>query len=194
MVGSAIIYDWFSRDNLIYPDKALGRAALAAAVEGRFYHGKRGAGRWAGVGQGGAFRQIGATKIAVFTVVNALGVVVDRAGLVRTRDHVHPLAKLEDRLRDAAPSSPVDEGEHTTLTLVVTNQKWSGRELQMIGRQVHSSMARAIQPFHTMKDGDLLLTATTGAIENDALADSTDFGLIASELAWDAVLNALLVD
>jgi L-aminopeptidase/D-esterase-like protein len=191
LVGGAIIWDWFKRENAIYPDVALGRAATASAVEGRFYYGKRGAGRWAGVGQGGALRQIGETKIGVFTVVNALGDIVDRDGRVRTRDHRHPLDKLEERLAREAAASLDEMGQHTTLTLVVTNQKWASRELNQIGRQVHASMARAIQPFHTMQDGDLLFTATTGSVENGALKGTTDFGLIASELAWDAVLNSL---
>ena len=52
-------------------------------------------------------------------------------------------------------------------------------------------MARAIQPFHTIQDGDILFTATTSAVENEALQSATDFGLVASELAWDAVLNSL---
>ena len=31
LVAGAIVYDWGSRDNAVYPDKALGRAALRAA-------------------------------------------------------------------------------------------------------------------------------------------------------------------
>ncbi len=191
LVAGAIIYDWFDRKNAIYPDKTLGFAATTSAAEGRFFCGKRGAGRWAGVGQGGAYRQIGATKIAVFTVVNALGDIVDRDGKVRTRDNLHPLQKLETRLDSEMVSPPDQSGKHTTLTLVVTNQKWRHRDLEQIGRQVHAAMARAIQPFHTMQDGDLLFTATTGTVENEGLKSTTDFGLIASELAWDAVINSL---
>lgn len=190
-VGGAIIWDWFGRDNAIYPDKALGHAATTSAQQERFYYGKREAGRWAGVGQGGAFRQIGETKIAVFTVVNALGDIVDREGKVRTRDKRHPLKRLEERLEKEDTSSSDDTGKHTTLTIIVTNQKWSQGELNQIGRQVHSSMARAIQPFHTMKDGDLLFTTTTATVENETLKSTTDFGLISSELAWDVVLNSL---
>ena len=164
---------------------------MTTAAEGRFFFGKRGAGRWAGVGQGGAYRQFGATKIAVFTVVNALGAIVDRDGKVRTRDQRHPLEKLEARLAEQAIAPADQTGKHTTLTLIATNQQWSQRELNQIGRQVHSSMARAIQPFHTTQDGDILFAATTGAVENEALKSATDFGLVASELAWDAVLNSL---
>lgn len=191
LVAGAIIFDWFNRKGFVYPDRALGKAAAETASPGRFYYGRRGAGRWAGVGQGGACREIGATKIAVFTVVNALGDIVDRDGRVRTRDHVHPVEKLEARLDRGSKSRSDRVGRHTTLTLVLTNQKWTQGELNQIGRQVHASMARAIQPFHTTRDGDVLFTATTDEVENRRLKSATDFGLIASELAWDAVLNSL---
>ena len=191
LVAGAIIFDWFERKRFVYPDRALGEAAAVTAAPGRFHNGRRGAGRWAGVGQGGAYREIGATKIAVFTVVNALGDIVDREGRVRTRDHRHPCDRLEARLARRSKSRSDQAGRHTTLTLVVTNQKWTQGELNQIGRQVHASMARAIQPFHTTQDGDVLFTATTGEVENRRLKSTTDFGLIASELAWDAVLNSL---
>ena len=123
--------------------------------------------------------------------MNALGDIIDREGRVRTRDHIHPAGKLEARLAKGGRSSADQVGQHTTLTLVVTNQKWDHGDLSQIGRQVHASMARAIQPFHTMRDGDVLFTATNGEVENPRLKSTTDFGLIASELAWDAVLNSL---
>ncbi len=191
LVAGAIIFDWFNRKDFVYPDRKLGEAAAVTAAPGSFYYGRRGAGRWAGVGEGGTYREIGATKIAVFTVVNALGDIVDREGRVRTRDHRHPYDKLEARLARRSESGSDRVGRHTTLTLVVTNQKWTQGELSQIGRQVHASMARAIHPFHTMRDGDVLFTATTGEMENRRLKSTTDFGLIASELAWDAVLNSL---
>ena len=92
LVRGAIIYDYPPRQNTIYPDKALGRAALKAAKPNHFPLGPHGAGSSATVGkgfdfdlgehggQGGAFRQVGPTKIAVFSVVNALGGIVDRKG------------------------------------------------------------------------------------------------------------------
>jgi len=55
---------------------------------------------------------------------------------------------------------------------------------------VHASMARAIHPFHALTDGDVLFAATTNEVENEAL-DSVALGVIASELAWDAVLAAV---
>jgi L-aminopeptidase/D-esterase-like protein len=50
LVSGAIIYDFGQRQNAIYPDKALGRAALHTSREGWFPLGPRGAGRSARVG------------------------------------------------------------------------------------------------------------------------------------------------
>lgn len=209
LVPGAVIYDFPPRDNTIYPDAALGRAALRAARTGRFPLGARGTGCSAAVGigfdfdqreqsgQGGAFRQVGPTKIAVFTVVNAVGAIVNRQGRV-VRGHLdretgircHAIEDLERRL---ANHEHFDEHKerHTTLTLLVTNQKLSPQSLRQVGKQVHTSMARAIQPFHTIYDGDVFFTVTTGEVENLALSEIA-LGVLASELAWDAVLNCLM--
>ena len=206
LVNGAIVFD-LSRDNSIYPDKALGRAALREAREGLFPLGRRGAGRntrcgGAGAtlgveaemaGQGGAFRQIGRTKLAVFTVVNALGALVDRQGRV-VRGHRDPetgrrvpYAELIERKLEGGAGEPPARG-NTTLTVVVTNQK-VGR-LDQFGKRVHASMARAIQPFHTEFDGDILYAASTAEVENPDLSDIA-LGVLASELAWDAVLSCV---
>jgi L-aminopeptidase/D-esterase-like protein len=79
---------------------------------------------------------------------------------------------------------------NTTLTVVVTNQKMDAHPLRQLARQTHGSMARAIEPFHTLTDGDTLYAATTGEVTNAEVSDSM-LGVIASELAWDAVLAAI---
>ncbi len=204
MVRGAIIYDFPRRDNSIYPDKALGRAALRAAREGTFLLGRRGAGCSAGVGagldwsggeaagQGAAFGQIGPTKVAVFTVVNAIGCIVNRAGQV-VRGHLDRTTGTRSLLHEqvvhkAAQSLEGRPTRNTTLTLVVTNQKMSAAQQAQLGRQVHASLARALQPFHTPFDGDTLFTATTLDVENPSLSPMV-LGAVASELAWDAVLT-----
>jgi 6-aminohexanoate-oligomer endohydrolase len=110
------------RSKGIYPDKALGQEAVRAAQPGRFPLGNQGAGSGAYVGQwanwpyarerggqGGAFRQIGAIKVAVFTVVNALGVIIDRQGQVvrggldqRTGERTTPIQDAEGILSGAS--------------------------------------------------------------------------------------------
>jgi L-aminopeptidase/D-esterase-like protein len=207
IVAGAIVFDWGRRDNAVYPDKELGRAALRGAREGVFPLGPRGAGRSATVGkvfayeegepagQGGAFRQIGETRVAVFTVVNAIGAIVDREGNV-VRGHYdretglrRPLVPgVEERLAEGRPIRPPPG--NTTLTVVATNLSLDARQLRTVGRQVHVSLARAIQPFHALEDGDVLFAVSTGEVESDPLLDTTGLGVVASELAWDAVLGS----
>ncbi|GIK65697.1 MAG: peptidase S58 [Chloroflexota bacterium] len=209
VINGAIIYDFGGRDNTIYPDKALGRAALESAQAGIFPLGARGAGRSAGVGgvlgreraessgHGGAFREVAGLKVGVFTVVNALGAVYNRDGQV-VRGNRHPdtnqrhdvVADLETEIASGKYSEP--RSGNTTLSLLVTNQKLPMEALTQLARQVHSSMARAIRPFHTMYDGDVLYAVTTNSVESQLSV--AGLGLIASELAWDAILAAVTQD
>ena len=201
LVSAAIIFDWGPRDNAVYPDKTLGRAAYRAAREGVFPLGARGAGRSATVGktfgyergeasgQGAAFRQVGRTRVAVFTVVNAVGAVVDRDGQV-VRGHLDRGSGTRTRLLEG-----IDQGlatiapGNTTLTVVVTNHALTRRPLQQLARQVHSSMSRAIQPFHALTDGDVLYAVTTAEVEDEL--DAMTLSVVASEVAWDAVLASV---
>jgi 6-aminohexanoate-oligomer endohydrolase len=204
VVRGAIIFD-YARDNRIYPDKALGRMALKTAHTGSFPLGRRGAGCSANVGagldfqqaesagQGGAWRQIGATKIAVFTVVNAIGAIINRTGEV-VRGHLDRRTNTRRSLATQVEAASGIETDHptrnSTLTVVITNQKLEPQQLTQLGRQVHSSLARAIQPFHTGLDGDTLFAVTTSEIENPHLPIPA-LGVVASELAWDAVLSCI---
>ena len=51
-------------------------------------------------------------------------------------------------------------------------------------------MGRAIQPFATQHDGDVLVAVTTDEVDNPALS-ALELGVIASEVAWDAVLSSV---
>jgi L-aminopeptidase/D-esterase-like protein len=213
----AIIYDFGPRRlNEIYPDKRLAQAALRAARPGVFPLGAQGAGRFAKTGalfgcnaysgQGGAFRQVGELKLAAFVVVNALGVVTTRDGRVaacygdagwpsqlRTADLLanYPASgKPGSRLATAPPQ----DSRNTTVSLIVTNQKLAPAELQRLATHVHSSMSRAIQPFATEFDGDVLYAVSTGEWEPTAESPgwpSVELDIVAAEVMWDAVLASV---
>lgn len=205
----AIIYDLGDRRlNEIYPDKPLAQAALRAARPGVFPLGAHGAGRFAETGglfgcnaysgQGGAFRQIGATKIAAFVVVNALGVITTRDGRVAA---CYPDAQWPRELRTADllrnyPDSRKpgwNTRRNTTISLVVVNQKMTPAQLQRLAVQVHSSMGRAIQPFSTQFDGDVLYAVSTGEIDaqQSDLFGTLDIDVLADEVMWDAILSSV---
>ncbi|HET7699438.1 MAG TPA: P1 family peptidase [Candidatus Limnocylindria bacterium] len=204
LVSGAIIFDYGRRENAIYPDKELGRAAVRASRAGRFPLGPHGAGCSATAGhgataelagQGGAYRKVGTARVAVFTVVNAYGAIVDRAGSV-VRGNRDAATGKRRRSEDVVATTgsydpPAGRGRgvslNTNLTLMATDQRLDPLQLRSVARQVHSSMARAIQPFNTRWDGDVLFAVSTQKVA-DAALDEVSLGIVASELAWDAVL------
>jgi L-aminopeptidase/D-esterase-like protein len=202
-VSGAIIFD-FGRPNGVYPDRTLGAAAYHAARAGLFLSGRHGAGRSASVGkgipglqpepggQGVASARIGGVRIAVFTVVNALGAIVDRENRV-VRGHLERSSGHRRHLHEvAARGAPTAPGPgNTTLTVVATDARLDLPDLRQLARQVHASMARAIQPFHTPLDGDTLFAVATGDGPADGGLDVASLGALASEFAWDAVLDAV---
>lgn len=212
----AIIYDLGERRlNEIYPDKRLAQAALHSLRPGSFPLGAQGAGRMAKTGglfgcnaysgQGGAFRQIGDLKIAAFVVVNAFGVVTRRDGQVAACYHDQNWPR-ELRTADLLagypasrksgwqpPAPGAEKKRNTTISLVVTNRKMPRAELERLATQVHTSMSRAVQPFSTELDGDVLYAVSTAELEPTAAPETSnvDLDVIASEVMWDAILSSI---
>ncbi|MCW2522687.1 MAG: 6-aminohexanoate hydrolase [Frankiales bacterium] len=183
--------------------------------------GKLNPGRAEFAGQGVAFREVGPVKFLVVAVLNSLGVILDRQGRVvrgnyaATGGRRHPVADYAQALfngtlstlserpgADPVPSAALGNGSaaNGALTVVITNARLSDRELAQFGRQVHASMARAIQPFHTDSDGDVLFAVTTDAISvprspsgrGTGASLPTALAAVASEAVWDAVLRSVL--
>ena len=209
-VGS-IIFDFGGRRlNEIYPDKKLGQAAFRAAKTGNFPLGATGAARFAKSGgffgcnsfsgQGAAFKQIGKVKLAAFTVVNAYGSIVDRNGNVPS---CYTESGLETNIPVADLFSDYGKGlekkiaalknkhkQNTTISILVTNQKLKPAYLKRLAVQVNTSMARSLQPYGTLFDGDVFYAVSTEEIEDGEL-NSVELGIVASELMWDAVLSSI---
>lgn len=206
-VPGAIIFDFGGRSNSVYPDKELGRAAFCAAQEGKFPLGRQGAGSNASVGkwldfkvaqkqfsgQGAAFKQIGDVKILACCVVNAMGVIRDRTGKILRghlnveNEHIEFLDNIKKNTGGNNNNKSETVSENTTLTIIITNQKFDQRGLEQTAKQIHSSMSRAIDPFHTLEDGDVLFLVTTNELSGNHLTP-VEFGVVASEIVWDAVI------
>jgi hypothetical protein len=135
--------------------------------------------------------------------VNAYGAVTDRAGrlvacsrpkswgnLTATAELLRNLPQSLNANWDAAAVAPDAGGtRNTTISLIVTNQKLDTASLQRMAVQVHTSMARAIQPFSTSEDGDTLYAASTQEIDSELRP--VTLTTIASEVMWDAVLASV---
>jgi L-aminopeptidase/D-esterase-like protein len=213
--SGAVIYDLGARETGIVPDARLGRAALEEARPDAIPVGRVGAGVSASAGkidpgrcefsgQGAAFARVGDIRLLVLTVANPVGVVVDRDGHVLRGNYDPETGQRRLPVEDYAAAlaggvAPTTAGGNTTVTVVVTNVRLEDKDLRLFGRQVHSSMHRGIQPFHTNYDGDTLFALTTDEVDlppagssryGEQAINSIALGAVASELAWDAVLEA----
>ena len=81
---------------------------------------------------------------------------------------------------------------NTTISLVVVNRQLQPAQLQRLAAQVHTSMARAVQPFATEFDGDVLYAVSTGELDTPANGfEAVQIDVLASEVMWDAVLASI---
>ncbi|MCH8907048.1 MAG: P1 family peptidase [Candidatus Heimdallarchaeota archaeon] len=211
IVPGAIVWDFHIRKNRLYPDKRLGRLAAQNMHAGKFPMGRQGAGSSVRVGsgvnyaeqifeiagQGAGFTEVKGVKIFACVILNALGAIRNKEGKIikghfdkTSNKRVSMMEQVEiyeEQMKNMTDSKkPVSQ--NTTLTVVVTDQKLDARELKQVAKQVHSSMAKMIDPFHTLNDGDVLFFVTTEEVDAGTLP-ITGLGYFASDVVWDAVLN-----
>jgi hypothetical protein len=90
----------------------------------------------------------------------------------------------------ASPEREVPGTRNTTISLIVTNRKLDYAGVQRLAIQIHTSMARAIQPFSTELDGDTLYAASTQEVDDKDISSVT-LATVAGETMWDAVLASV---
>ena len=209
-VSGAIIYDYYRRKTLAHPDKRLAAAAYHAARPGRYPVGPRGAGCSASVGQlgyskrfgpepggqGCAVGKLGNASIGVFSVLNPLGAIFGEDGKLlrgyvdRTTGERRSLEYIIEHHPEEVGLINATAGGHTTITAVIIDKKIPTFELQQLGRQVHTSMAQVIRPFHTPLDGDVLFAVSVG--DEPLSYPSTVAAEFASGLVKQAIYRAVL--
>ena len=157
-----------------HPDAALGAAAYDACSPS-VSEGTVGAGT--GARAGGLKGGIGTastplpdgTTVGALVVVNAAGSTVDLATgeLWAVRHCVPgdlPAMRRPDpaELAAAQERSPIPGQLATTLAVVATDATLTKAQCQKVSGIGHDGMARAIDPVHTMFDGDTVFTLATG--------------------------------
>ncbi|HYH33965.1 MAG TPA: P1 family peptidase [Nocardioides sp.] len=179
IVPAAVIFDLGRGGTFAHhPDAALGREAFEAA-DLEVAQGTVGAGTGARVGglKGGvgtaSQRLPDGTTLGALVVVNAVGSALDpttgepyaarhcRAGDLPGLRRPDPgeLTALRDRGTGQPRATPLA----TTLAVVATDATLTKAQCQKVSGLGHDGLARAINPVHTMLDGDTVFTLATGS-------------------------------
>ena len=200
IVPAAAIFDLGrGGDFAARPDEEMGYAATAAAAAQPEGHdverGSVGAGTGAVLGRGTYKGGVGTASITLengivvgaIAVVNAVGMPVGRP----LGEHAETgAADFYKRKQPDAQLPPLN----TTLVVVATNAVLSKADCKRTASAAHAGLARALNPSHTLADGDTVFCLATGAVELDLGPEvPRQFGLIALQsAAADAVTEAIL--
>jgi L-aminopeptidase/D-esterase-like protein len=130
-------------------------------------------------GLGTASRQEGDLTVGALAAVNAFGEVINEDGSF---------------LAAARPGEDSDQGAsesptNTTLVVVATNAKLSKERANLLARAAHDGISGAIQPAHTMWDGDTVFTLATGEVE----ADQRSLEELATGVVMEAIRRGVLL-
>jgi L-aminopeptidase/D-esterase-like protein len=171
------------------PDAALGRAAVLRASTEPAERGVVGAGTGALAasgrlkgGVGGAALPVPAVDglvVGALAVVNAAGSPVDAVtgALLGTAFVPRGLARPEPptpagaaRLAELIAGPPGPAGGNTTLVVVATNGALGPAQARRTAMAGHGGIARALDPSHTLVDGDTVFVLATGDVRVPAEA------------------------
>ena len=215
IVPAAAIFDLPVGNNpTIRPTADCGYKAAAAATTNAVVEGSVGAGAGATVGKLGGFSEhigypggkllptksgLGSAVLALpnglivgaVVAVNAVGDVIDpNTGRVvaGVRNADGTFADAHKILRAGGSSEPSRPGENTTIGVVATNARLTKTQVSRMALMADDAYARAINPAHTMGDGDTVFALATGRWNGEA--DVTVVGALAAEVLADAIVRA----
>jgi len=205
IVPAAILFDLWVGDTSIRPDAASGYEACDAASAEPVAQGNVGAGTGAAVGKlfgiaramrggiGSASVVVDGITVGALVAVNAIGDVLDPStGRViagaRTPDGTALFGTMQALLRGELPA-PLQVGAATTLGVVATDAVLTKAQASKMAQMAHDGFARAINPVHTMTDGDTIFALGTGA--SGRAANVTLLGALGAEMMALAIVRAV---
>lgn len=207
IVPAAILFDLGVGDAKIRPDAEAGYKACKAASANAPAEGNVGAGAGATIGKmfgakramkggiGTASIKLAGLTVGAIVAVNAVGDVIDPttgkliAG-ARTVDGKKLAGTMAGILRgEALP--PMLGGTNTTIGLVATDAKLDKAQAQKVAQMAHDGLARAINPAHTMFDGDTIFAVATGKSASTKPVNVTLIGALAADAMAQAIVRAI---
>jgi L-aminopeptidase/D-esterase-like protein len=206
IVPAAILYDLGVGDPKIRPDAEAGYKACKAATTDAPAEGNAGAGAGATVGKLFGMKRamkggVGAASIKLpagltvgaIVAVNAVGDITDPSnGKLIAGARTPDGKKLQDGMAALARGEtipPLLGGTNTTIGVVATDAKLDKAQANKVAQMAHDGLARAINPAHTMYDGDTIFALATGKFARTV--NVTLVGALAAEALAQAVVRAV---
>ncbi|WBQ01998.1 P1 family peptidase [Kribbella sp. CA-293567] len=180
IVPTAVIFDLGRGGGFqARPDADWGWQALDAATGGAVAEGNHGAG--AGARAGGLKGGVGTasvvladgTTVGALVIVNAAGSAVDAQG--RLYGERYGLGEEFAGLR--TPTEPPPDlpgripGMNTVIAVVATDASLDKAAVKRMAMVAHDGLARALDPIHTLLDGDSIFALSTGKSERLSVTD-----------------------
>src|SRR5207244_3335880 len=207
IVPAAILYDLNVGDGKIRPNADAGYKACTNAKSGPVDEGSVGAGAGATVGKLGGGKPmkggIGTSSIRLsnglvvgaLVAVNCVGDVIDpKTGKIiagaRTADGKGFLNIMETYRSGRGVAQGPGPGQNTTIGVIATNARFDKTQMTKIAEMGHDGMARAINPTHTLEDGDAWFALSTGT--STVAANHGAIGALAAEAVSEAILRAVM--
>ena len=205
IVPAAVLFDLYLGDTRIRPDAKAGYAACEAASANAPAQGCVGAGTGAVVGKifgadramkggiGTASVTANGVTVGALVACNALGDVLDPetqqiiAG-ARGNDGRGFLDSRRALLAGREPKRLV-AAANTTIGVIATDAVLGKAQAARLATVGHDGFARAINPTHTMLDGDALFALATGA--SGRTLDMMTLGTMAAEAVARAIVNGV---
>lgn len=204
IVPAAILMDLPVGEPGIRPDAAMGYAACAAATDAPVEQGSVGAGTGCRIGAyyGNAFATKGGMGsaavaladglvVAALVAVNAVGDIIDESGQiiagVRQPPDGDQFVGVLNLLRERRYLRPPLPASNTVIGVVATNAALTKEAVNKVAQMAHDGLARAVNPAHTMYDGDTLFALASGEIP----AEPTVIGAFAAEVVAQAIRNGV---
>ena len=208
IVPAAILMDLGVGDFKIRPGEEAGYKACQAASTAPVTEGNVGAGAGATIGKmfgmryamksglGTASVKVGNTGIVVgaLVAVNAIGDVIDSAtGKIVAGARAENGSGFRDSMAAMLNGYHVvmENGANTTIGVVATNASFTKTQMNKIAQMTHDGLARAINPVHTMADGDTVFAMSTGTAK--VRADLSAIGAIAATVMSRAIVRAAML-
>ncbi|WDV45504.1 P1 family peptidase [Clostridiaceae bacterium M8S5] len=201
IVCSAVIFDLMIGDYMIRPDFKMGYEACDKASNTQSGQGSIGAGKGATVGKilgpvnamksgiGSASLNIGDLWVSALIVTNSFGDVFNGKGekLAGVYDYENNVHLNTYEIMKQKKQMDGFQMKNTTIGVVATNAILDKAGANKVAQMAHNGLARAINPIHTMFDGDTLFALATGKVK----ADINLVGTMGADVVAKAVENSV---